>query len=257
MNEIVESGGSKIMRTPRFSLLAGIGAIVVYLFSSLPFILVIAFIEVLKVDTSNSEDVSVAIERVSTNQWVLIGALVIQCISVVVYAYIVSLVRGTKNPFRDFGIKFSLDSIYFIFAGVLLQLVGILISIPLQLLYDQDSEQQVVSSVKESSAIAFLIFAVLVGIVVPFCEELCFRGIFQKGLSKLIRPTYAVLTSGVLFALVHLADPGAFLGFPILLMVGIALSVLANRRGKIDASIALHVGFNLTTVAILAFSRYA
>lgn len=246
-------------RTPKFSLLAGIGAIVVYLTSSLPFIAVVAAMKTIELQSGDSSltssEISTTVQDLVKSPGVLIGALVVQCICLFIYVWGVSFVRGTRNPFRDFGLRFSRRSPLFFLLGVALQGVGLLISIPIQLLRDGGKEQEIVDSFRHSSGLNLIVFMVLVAFVVPVAEEVCFRGVFMRGLGKKVSPYMAVVITGTLFAFVHLGDPSAFYGLATLLIFGILASGLAMYRGKIDASIFMHMGFNFTTVVLIVLAR--
>lgn len=246
-------------RVPRFSLLAGIGGIVVYLTSSIPFILVAGFIKIasLQADsgTLSSEETSQALKDVVKNPFVLVGALVVQCTCLFLYVGAVSWIRGTGNPFRDIGFRFTRSSLFFVAGGAALQIIGLIIGIPLALLKDNPAEQEIVSGVKSAQGWGFFLLMVMVAFVVPVAEEVCFRGLFMRGLAKKVAPTMAILITGALFAVIHLGDPKAFLGLTTLFIFGLVASALAMYRGRLDASICLHIGFNLTTVLFILLTR--
>jgi len=254
----MENNSVQISKYPRFTWFAGIGAMLVYLFSSLPFILIVAFFKLASTgngSTTTDTQLQEILDEITVDPWVLVGALLVQCISLFVYAYVLSIVRGTKNPFNDFGLRFTKSSLWFLLVGVALQIVGVILSIPLQLIKGTTSEQGVVTTFKESSGLAFAALLILVAFVVPVAEELAFRGILQRGLAKYMRPLFSVAIAGSVFAAIHLADPGALFGTTSLFIVGISASALAAHRGRIDASICLHVGFNITTAFFFLLSR--
>ena len=246
-------------RIPKFSVLAGIGAISVYIFSSIPFIFVVALIKVANLKSQGAgiveQDLQTVLKDLTSDPWVLVGGLIVQCVCLFLYAYGLSLIRGTGNPFNDFGIKFTKSCLLFIPAGLGLQIFGLVIGVPLTILKKTNSEQAVVTTVRDSRGASFLVLMFLVAIIVPFAEELCFRGIFMRGLNKKVVPFTAVFITGALFAGIHLLDPGALLGTTTLLLFGFLASSLAMYRGRIDASVCLHIGFNLTTVFVLIFTR--
>ncbi len=242
-------------RIPRFWLIAGIGAIAVYLLSSVPYVGIVSFLKVQSLKDANpdisSQEISDAIGDLVTSHTLLIGALVIQCASLFFYVWLVSMVRGTKNPFRDVGFRFTPSAAYYLLAGVGLQFVGIVLTSPFQNIIDGNHEQDVVTSVRTASGVTFYIFLFLVAFAVPVAEEVCFRGLFMRGLNKKVAPFVTILITGVLFAAVHLSDPKSFYGFTTLVAFGFLASGLAMYRGRLDASICLHIGFNLTTVIII------
>ncbi len=254
----MENKTTQITKIPRFSWFAGLGAIVVYLLSSLPLVLAVAIFKLtsegVSIETSDTR-LQEVLKEIANDSWVLVGALLVQCISLFIYAYVVSLLRGSKNPFNDFGLRFKASSLWFILVGVGLQFVAVVISIPLQIIKGTSSEQGVVTTFKSSSGIAFTVLLLLIAFVVPVAEELAFRGIFQRGLSRYMQPIFSVVISGSLFALIHLSDPGATMGITSLFIVGLGCAALAAYRGRIDGSICLHIGFNMATAFFLLLTR--
>jgi membrane protease YdiL (CAAX protease family) len=242
------------LKVPRYSLTAGIGGIVVYLFSSTPFIVVVAVVKLIQ-DIGTQNTSSDDIQELLKNQWVLAGALLTQCLFFFLYLWLVSRIRGTGNPFRDITMRFKKTSVFYIFLGFGLQLLGILLSIPFQLMHKTHSEQEVVTDFRDSGGVGMIVLLILFAFLVPVVEEMCFRGLFMHGLSKKIAPWVSVLTTGIVFAGVHYSDPSAWSAGPILLLVGITVSALAMYRGSIDASIFVHMGFNLTTVIAILLTR--
>lgn len=251
----MENIGLVQRRAPRFGLLGGIGAILVYSFASFPFIIFI-YISI-AFDSNNSGASPAKLSRIFSDKLsdpkILLGILIFNCLGLLIWAYGLSMLRGSKNFFKDFGIGFSKSSIYFFFAGIALQIITIIISVPISLLRSGDTNQQVVQDFKDANGLAKVALFVMVAFVVPFIEELCFRGIFLRGLQKHAKPMVAILVCGIIFGAIHLGDTAALYGLTPLILVGIFASALAVYRGKIDASIALHIGFNITTAIILLF----
>lgn len=245
---------------PRFSVISGIGGICVYMLSSIPVVGIITIVEYFNLQNEHPEysasKLASEITNYLSNPWVLSAALITQCLSLFFYAYIVSVIRGTANPFNDFGMKFTWTCLPFYLAGFAMQFVGLAISIPLALLYgDNAPEQQLITSAKDSAGMGFILFALLASFLVPIAEELCFRGMFMRGLSKKVRPMMSILITGSLFAAIHLSDPNTFIGIPILIIVGLVTSALAMYRGKIDGSILFHMGFNSATMLLILLAK--
>lgn len=241
-------------RAPRFGLLSGIGAILVYSFASVPIMLAVAVSVAADNQGVSSDRMNDLILDKFSEPNILLAILLANCVGLFIWAYGVSFLRGSKNFFKDFGIKFSKTSIYFFFAGVGLQILTIIISIPVGILQDGDSSnQKIVDDFKDANGLAKIGLFIMIAFVVPFIEELCFRGVFLRGLQKHAKPMTAILICGILFGAIHLTDTAALYGLTPLIMVGIISSALAVYRGKIDASIALHIGFNITTAIILLF----
>lgn len=93
-------------------------------------------------------------------------------------------------------------------------------------------------------------FALCASIGAPVFEELCFRGLafaaLARSSSRLGLPPVPIATIGsaLLFALVHL-EP---VRIPVLLTIGLVLSLLRARTGRVGASIVAHSFNNLVAV---------
>ncbi len=99
---------------------------------------------------------------------------------------------------------------------------------------------------------SWLLFAVLVGVCAPVVEELFYRGLFLRSLTKRgLSPVVAVLVSSAVFAAIHFQ----VLQFAGLFAFGLIAGTLAARSGRLGPSIWAHIGFNMTTVVLLYLSR--
>lgn len=119
---------------------------------------------------------------------------------------------------------------------------------PIQRVVDGDpsaSARELVGSAH--GAFPVLVLVVATAVMAPLTEELFFRGLFLRGLQHRFGPMAAALVSSAVFAAVHLdamAAPGLF-------VFGLLAAALALVTGRLGPSWAFHVGFNLTTLAIL------
>ena len=246
-------------KVPKFGVFSGIGGIFVYSFISLPVIMITALIAVSNSsstkDNALSQDFTNKINELVTSSNFLVVVMVVNCVGIFVYAILVSKIRGSKSIFNDLGIKFSPSSLYFVFLGIALQFIGLLLTSVISALNgDTSKRQEVANNLSSSNGLTMALLFILIVLFVPIAEELCFRGIFLRGLLRRVPPTVAVLISGIVFASIHLSDANAIYGYTSLLLVGIISGALTLYRGKIDASIALHVGFNLTAAIFLVLN---
>ncbi|MFQ5492073.1 MAG: lysostaphin resistance A-like protein [Phycisphaerae bacterium] len=84
-------------------------------------------------------------------------------------------------------------------------------------------------------------------VIAPVAEECFFRGIFQTVVRNLYgRAWPAVIFSAVLFGLAHADQPQVV---PTLIALGVVLGAFYERSGSLTGPIALHVLFNLKTLA--------
>ncbi|GJM21501.1 MAG: hypothetical protein DHS20C15_14160 [Planctomycetota bacterium] len=93
-----------------------------------------------------------------------------------------------------------------------------------------------------SSATAWI----AMGIVIPFAEELLFRGALYGGLRYRLGPWRAAFFSGLIFAVIHL-DPAHILP---LTGLGILLAWIYERTGSLAAPALVHILNNLVTLAV-------
>lgn len=81
----------------------------------------------------------------------------------------------------------------------------------------------------------------------PLVEEVLFRGLVYAALARSAGPTRAALGSGVLFGLLHIAEPAAV--GPLVLM-GIVLGLLRARSGSLAPALVLHLGNNTLAMGL-------
>ena len=99
-------------------------------------------------------------------------------------------------------------------------------------------------------------FALCALVGAPLFEELCFRGLAFAAIAKatsragLPAVPWATIGSALLFALAHL-EP---VRIPVLLTIGLVLSLLRARTGRIGASVIAHSVNNLIAVATMLLS---
>jgi membrane protease YdiL (CAAX protease family) len=89
------------------------------------------------------------------------------------------------------------------------------------------------------------------------CEEILFRGTVLPSLIRPLGATGAVLTSAVMFGLIHLdpvADVSAFTRIPFAILVGVGLGVLRIRTGSLIPPILAHGIMNTITFGTVALT---
>jgi uncharacterized protein len=88
-----------------------------------------------------------------------------------------------------------------------------------------------------TSLIAMLL---LVGLLVPFIEEIIFRGLVFGWLRKHLRFAYAAPIMALLFAVAH----QVWILVPVLFFMGLVLAAVTERSGSLWPAIILHGVFN-------------
>lgn len=91
------------------------------------------------------------------------------------------------------------------------------------------------------------LFAVFAVLVIPFFEELFFRGLIQTTLMRLGRPWLAILLAALVFGFAHAGVPQTI---PAIFVLGLALGFVFYRTRSLAASVALHALFNLFNLAL-------
>lgn len=92
-----------------------------------------------------------------------------------------------------------------------------------------------------------------IGLLTAWSEELLFRGYVLRNLTDGLRLPGAIVISSVLFALVHLANPGASAASVTgITLAGLMLAYGAVSTGQLWLSIGLHAGWNFFQ-ALLGF----
>ncbi|MGF1599348.1 MAG: lysostaphin resistance A-like protein [Acidimicrobiales bacterium] len=163
---------------------------------------------------------------------------------------LVSRAKG-RDPIDDYGIHLRrLDLPVGVVGGVVVQAVVLpILYWPLLRFVDGDPSESARELVAGADGlVGHVLLVVAVVVVAPVVEELFFRGLFLRALERSVGTVAAVVVSSAVFALVHrqvLPLPGLFL-------FGVAAAAITVRTGRLGPAWAFHVGFNLTTLVILA-----
>lgn len=177
------------------------------------------------------------------------------------YLLVLVLAARTKGHglVEDFGVRQRLlDVPVGLLIGVVTQVLLLpLLYLPIFELTGTDGDElsepaeRLASGAGDATA-GWLLFALLVGVCAPVVEELFYRGLLLRSLSKRgLGPMAAVVVSSVVFAAIHLQ----LLQFPGLLAFGLVAGVLTVRTGRLGPAIWAHIGFNMATVVLLYVGR--
>jgi hypothetical protein len=156
---------------------------------------------------------------------------------------------------RDFGFRITWADVPLgLVTGVLLQLVGLrLLYGPLLHLLDKtssdlDGPARSLSD-RAEDPLGVILLIVIVAVLAPIFEELFYRGLMQRAFLKHGLPPWAAIgATAAIFGISH----GELLQLPGLVAAGLVFGYLAHRTGRLGASIACHLAFNLVaTVALL------
>lgn len=113
--------------------------------------------------------------------------------------------------------------------------------------------EQVTSDFTPSAFVLFVIYAVLVA---PITEEFVFRGLVYRSIRDRRGVAVGAIVSAVAFGLVHFVPGGTWEGVLALqltmVITGIGLALIYERRKNLVADIAGHAAFNLIAVVAIA-----
>ena len=158
-----------------------------------------------------------------------------------------------NGPTLDLGLSLRRsDILWGIGGGVACFVLGTLVAVATERIFGSfDSAAGDALASTEGSRWVVWAFAVCALIGAPLFEELCFRGLAFAAIAKttsargLPAVPWATIGSALLFTLVHL-EP---VRIPLLFTIGLVLSLLRARTGRIGASVIAHALNNLVAVA--------
>jgi len=179
-----------------------------------------------------------------------------QQLTVVLAVVYVTRLKGQKSLAADFGLVVRLRDAKALVVGATLEIVLTLALFPILRLDPDAQNQQLLTDLKDHrDAATVALFVIGAVIFAPVVEELLFRGVLLRALLRRVEPAYAVLGSGIIFALVHyVGDPNTLPFLPALAGLGVVLAIVALRSGDLSTSIWIHAGFNLTTTILFLAS---
>jgi uncharacterized protein len=166
---------------------------------------------------------------------------------------IIATRRKGNGPVVDLGIRVEVRDVPKGLAiGVLTQLVLVpLLYVPIFLWGDVDREKlsEPARDLTDRAAgpVDSLLLLIIVGIGAPIAEEIFFRGLLQRALLRRFAPWLGIGIGAVVFSAAH----QQVLQFPALVLFGVIAGVLAHRSGRLGLAVAMHIGFNVTTVVLL------
>ena len=151
----------------------------------------------------------------------------------------------TSNIFKDFAIAL----ITLLGTWPVLMLAFILTTVAGYLIkgtdYQMAQHQELEFLTDNPQGSVRLIIAFTTIIIIPFFEEILFRGIFQSTIRAYVkRPWLSVFISAAIFATVHVNMEH----WPVIFVLGIALGYSYEKTGRLYPSIFIHALFNATSV---------
>jgi len=127
-----------------------------------------------------------------------------------------------------------------------LQIVAIAIFLNLGLSYVQklfvtssEASEAIATFLESAPTFAIILFYLLTIIVVPFFEEVIFRGLLWKAIAYFWNDKAAAILTAIAFSFLHSADAAFFL-----LPFAVYLSYLRYTEGNIKPGVVAHICFN-------------
>jgi hypothetical protein len=161
----------------------------------------------------------------------------------------VSHLKG-RGPVEDFGLRAERwDAALGCVAGIATQLLLIpLLYVPIFWFteLDVDDLEGPARGLTERATdpLGVVVLVLIVGIGAPIVEEIFYRGLLQRALTRRFGVWPGIAGSALLFGVSHLQ----MLQLPALVLFGVVLGLLAERTGRLAAPIAAHIVFNMITV---------
>jgi membrane protease YdiL (CAAX protease family) len=159
--------------------------------------------------------------------------------------------RGEREPL---GLRFAAVDAWGLLAGAGLQIaLSLVLSWVVVIFLGGEAPVQDVVRVADEAIGPGTRTAIVVTTIVlaPLAEELVFRGVLLRALTRRFSAWVAVLVSAAAFALGHLLDPNAALAVPALFIMGVVLARRVLSSGRLGGAVAIHAGFNLLSVLLL------
>jgi membrane protease YdiL (CAAX protease family) len=172
-------------------------------------------------------------------------------------AVLLSRTLGSGSLRRDFGFAIKVDDIGWgalVIAGAMVARIVLLIFLSTT---EQDPVREPGRALDSEHGLAFAAFALAALVGAPLIEELVFRGVLQRGLTKLVGAPIAIGTQGLLFAAYHFVPDGSGYTnfyFGALAIFGIGAGIAVERTGRLGAGMVAHFINNLMAVVVLGMS---
>ncbi|EPP37479.1 hypothetical protein BOKEGFJH_00196 [Chlamydia avium] len=172
-----------------------------------------------------------------------------------------SVIYSGSTPLATFSSAiFSAFRMWIIFMPMK-TIVGYILNIFFNFLFSKEAlhEQTLAQEVQQSltSTTYDQGFFLSLGILIPFAEEIFFRGFLQTFLKSKMRRIYALTYTSIIFALAHLEHSlGALIFVPILFLFSLCAGFIYEKERHIAAPIVFHILFNITSIGTLFLRNY-
>ena len=211
----------------------------------------------------NATQMTAIANAASPPEWYVISTLVGLWVGFLGAPWLASRTQGTRHFLSDLGVRFRWADLWGLVIGVGAQYGIALLYWPFEHdIHNLNAPGQKLTGGAHGAGIVLVVVATV--IVVPFMEELFFRGLLFKALARLFTPpgpgttrargagvVLAVSADALLFALAH-AEWVQFAG---LALFGAVLAAISYRSGRLGINMLAHASFNLIAVVSILNQR--
>ena len=167
------------------------------------------------------------------------------------YYVVIILLKCLSNSRNEQKLKYHLNPMSFIFTALMIIAFRLVFDNSLTLWLSRITLPDFINGAFEERTVSPIILILSSTVVAPIYEEIIFRGVLLKGLSKKINPTIALVVSALFFALVHLNVPQGINAF----LLGLVIGFIYLTTESIYLSIFAH--FINNVLAISVSSKFA
>lgn len=243
-----------------------LGGFLVYLFVSI----LIAPIIVLLLFFSFTGTFTIQIKMLpeAHRGWIQWGVLLLTFVALVLYLIkirreVARWILWGKAPqdFKTFGKNVGMGALTWLISYPFVLLANLLSGFLSEKFWGKSGVEQVaVKNLLSFKAEPFLFVAMLfmVILLVPFMEELLFRGFLQSWLRRKMGRMGALFLTAIIFACVHFSPSQGIGNFELILTLFVLscfLGFIYERQQSLWASFGLHMTFNGFNALILAFQK--
>jgi len=170
---------------------------------------------------------------------------------IIKYYVVIILLKWLSNSRNEQKLKYHLNPMSFIFAALMILAFRLIFDNSLILWVSKISMPDFVNAGFKEPSVSPILLILSATVVAPIYEEIIFRGVLLKGMSKKINPAIALVVSALFFAVVHFNIPQGINAF----LLGLVIGFIYITTDSIYLCIFAHFINNI--LALLVSSRFA
>jgi len=161
------------------------------------------------------------------------------------YYVIIILLKLLSNSRNEQKLKYHLNPMSFIFTALMIIAFRLVFDNSLTFWVSRISLPDFINGAFEELTVSPILLILSAAVVAPIYEEIIFRGILLKGMSKKINPTIALVVSALFFAVSHLNIQQGINAF----LLGLVIGFIYLTTDSIYLSIFAHFINNLLALS--------